>query len=98
MIPPFDDLDVFLADFSEAVLKGEAGQETTIRAIFDNESYFIEDGYAAVATVQPKLTCKTSDVADFVEGMRFVVGGVVYRGKKHTQDGHGFSEVELFRA
>lgn len=107
MIAPFDNLDVFLRHWGEKVYKGPIGSEIEIKAIFDNEGYLITDSYAAVNTVQPKLTCKTSDVADFVEDMRFVVGavkvgsvvmgGTAYRGRNHTPTGTGFSEVELHK-
>jgi arginine/ornithine N-succinyltransferase beta subunit len=98
MIPSFDDLDVFLRHFSEPVLKGPAGSEVTIRAIFDREGLLISDGYAPVNTAGPKITCKTSDVEDFVEDMRFVIEGVVYVGRNHTPTGTGFSEINLFKA
>lgn len=95
----FENLDDFFlnTDFSRDVLVGPVGSEVTIRAIFDNAYFSVEDSSSHVSTVKPFITCKTSDTTAMARGTRVVIGGVAYRVADKRPDGTGISEVDLHK-
>jgi hypothetical protein len=96
-----ENLEVFFLDFGQDVLVGPEGEQTTIRAIFDNAHHHADDGLASFSTVSPRLTCKSSDAVAMPQGTRVAleVRGVetVYRVADLHPDGTGITEVQLHR-
>lgn len=86
-----------LADFGEAVTyTPTGGVATTITAIFDNAYEQVDaGGTVSFAVQQPRLMCKTSDVATAVEGDTFVVNSVTYLATVIMDDGIGMTEIML---
>jgi hypothetical protein len=85
-----------LNDFAQPVLLGEVGLEVTISAIFDNAHEAFSEN-PGVSTVQPKLTCKTSDLPADAQALRVVVGTQPYRIADVRPDGTGITELWLRR-
>jgi hypothetical protein len=95
----FENIDLFfnLTEFAQEVQIGPVGNQTTIRAIFDNEFWQMEEGVAAVSTSQPKITCRSMDVQNKPTGTPVYVSGVQYRMADKRPDGTGITEVYLHR-
>jgi hypothetical protein len=70
--------------------------QTTIQAIFDNETIPIDaGGFVQVHQEQPRLTCKTSDLSNISEDDVMIVSSVEYRVVGWIHDGTGVTEVQL---
>lgn len=88
---------VLLADFGQTVTYTRTGgSPVAIVGIFDNAYEDISaGGSVSFAVQQPRLLCKTSDVASAAEGDTFVIGGVTYKVTVVMADGIGMTEFML---
>lgn len=99
----FEDLDDFLAldEFAQEVVLGPVGQQRTIRAIFENGHYAMDDGLAPVSVSSPRLTVKAADVAGVRKGTPVMAAGTQYLIQDiqpdETPGGPGMAEVWLKR-
>lgn len=90
-----------LADFGQSVtLTPISGSQSTLTAIFDAQHVFEDVGGSVTFSVQqPRLTCRSSDVAAVVEGdsMTTIVDGssVNYKVVAIMPDGTGITELAL---
>jgi hypothetical protein len=97
MVETNDFRTVLLADFGIDVdLTLSASGSKTIKAIFDS-SHELADvgGTVSYSVVQPRFTCKTSDVKGLAEDDTAVIDGVTYKVKVIMPDGTGITEVLL---
>lgn len=94
-----DDRLIMLADFGQSIpYTPLGGSPVNITAIFDN-SYEAVDagGGVSFAMQQPRLTCRTSDVLNAVEGDTFSINGATYKVVIVMPDGTGITELMLER-
>lgn len=85
---------VDLDDFATAVTYNGG----TINGIFDNETVPVDaGGFVAVHEEQPRLTCRTADVASITYDQTMVIGAVTYKVKAWVHDGTGVTVVQLER-
>jgi len=90
-----EDLDLFFDDFGQSVTVGGA----TITAIFDNPYKEIDLQSGQVASRDPQLHCKTSDVTGATKGTTAVVDAVNYTvAEPPMPDGHGMTTLVLKKA
>ena len=97
MVETNDFRTVLLADFGiDVELTLSASGSKTIKAIFDS-SHELADvgGTVSYSVVQPRFTCKTSDVKVLAEDDTAVIDGVTYKVKVIMPDGTGITEVLL---
>lgn len=92
-----DDRAFLLADFGVSVTYTvQGGSATTIKAIFDNQFVEVDaGGDVGFAIQQPRLTCRTSDVANCTEGDSFVISGTTYLSRIVQDDGTGMTLIVL---
>lgn len=93
-LPLADDLATILNvdEFATAVTYGGG----TIYGIFDNETVPVDaGGYVQVHQEQPRLACRTSDVASIAEDQQMVISGVTYDIKAWVHDGTGVTTIQL---
>ena len=95
----FEDLDDFFStkEHAQTVLIGPAGQETSIKAIFESDYHKVEEVYSGISSVLPTLICKTEDVASVSQKTRVVIAGIAYRVVDKRPDGTGITEMPLNR-
>ncbi len=96
----FENLDDFLdiTEFAQAVQVGPLGSEVTINAVFENAHFTVDEGVSGFSTTQPAILCKSTDIEDYSQGSRVVVGGTEYEIVDIRPDGTGMSEVQLHLA
>lgn len=92
-----DDRAFLLADFGVSVTYTvQGGSATTITAIFDNQFVEVDaGGDVGFAIQQPRLTCRTADVANCTEGDSFVISGTTYLSRIVQDDGTGMTLIVL---
>jgi len=70
--------------------------DSEINVIFDNETVPFEGGgFSVVHQEQPRVTCRTSDVAYIAFGDQMVISSVVYNVREWIHDGTGVTVVHL---
>lgn len=68
-------------------------------AIFDRAFELLQfEGVAGVATTQPRLLARTSDVSALARGTALTVDGVNFKLEEHQPDGTGFTLLLLSKA
>ena len=68
----------------------------TINGVFDNETVPVEaGGFVPVHQEQPRLTCRTADVAGIADDQTMVISGVTYKIRAWIHDGTGVTVVQL---
>ncbi len=92
-----DDRALMLADFGESVSFMPGGwHKSYITAIFDNQYQSVDaGGSVSFAVVQPRLTVRTADIPNAVEGDCFLVRGNLYAISILMDDGTGITEIAL---
>lgn len=92
-----DDRAFLLADFGVSVTYTvQGGSATTITAIFDNQFVEVDaGGDVGFAIQQPRLTCRTVNVANCTEGDSFVISGTTYLSRIVQDDGTGMTLIVL---
>jgi hypothetical protein len=91
-----DDRLIMLTDFGQSVSYTHNKLTTTITAIFDNQFVEVDSGgEVGFAIQQPRLTCRTSDVSECVEGDSFVISGTTYLSRIVQDDGTGMTMIVL---
>jgi hypothetical protein len=92
-----DDRSLLIADFGESVtFISNTGSQATITAIFDNQYQAVDAGGTVdFAVVSPRLTVRTQDVSNAVEGDSFIVRGSTYDVVIVMDDGTGITEIAL---
>lgn len=91
-----DDRAAMLADFGESISYTHNRVTTTITGIFDNQYVEVDaGGEVGFAVQQPRLTVRTADVPDCVEGDTFVVNSVTYLSRIVQDDGTGITLIAL---
>lgn len=97
MVETNDFRTILLADFGvDAALTIAAVGSKTIKAIFDSAHELADvGGTVSYSVVQPRFTCKTSDVTGLAEDDVAVIDGVTYKVKVIMPDGTGITEVLL---
>jgi hypothetical protein len=88
---------IFLKDFGQTVkIRPVSGQKKTVTAIFDNDYIEVDTGgNVGFALLQPRLMCKTSDVAAVTEDATVEIDTVHYKVKVVKPDGTGMTELIL---
>jgi hypothetical protein len=93
------DLDIFLADFGEAITyTPQGGQVKTITGIFDLSYAAATLGLGSAESSDPAATCKSSDLSGARHGDTMAIRGVTYAIKAIEPDGTGFTIVRLKKA
>lgn len=70
--------------------------DSTIRAIFDNETVpFDGGGFSVIHQEQPRVTCRTADVPSISYEDQMVISGTVYTVREWMHDGTGVTVVHL---
>jgi hypothetical protein len=90
-----EDLSVFFnnADFADTVTVIATGR--TFQGIFDAAYFDPEVGAAVVDSTDPRITCKTSDLANVERGRQISIKGATYSVVSVQPDGTGTSIVML---
>ena len=88
---------LMLNDFGESVtFLPKFGEDATVTAIFDNQYNAVDAGGSVdFAMVSPRLTLRTADVPQVVEGDDFLIRNVVYTVTTVMPDGTGITELSL---
>ncbi len=91
------DREILIADFGESVtFMPELGVSTSIKAIFDNAYEAVDaGGTMQVQMVSPRLTVRTQDISNIVEGDAFNVRNTIYIVRVIMEDGTGITELAL---
>lgn len=75
------------------------GGSTSFTGIFDNDYQAVDaGGGVSFAMQQPRVTCRTADVANADEGDTAVIEGVTYTVRVVMSDGTGITELTLEKA
>lgn len=83
-------------DFADSITITIGGSASTIKGIFDNEMTTIDVGdNAGITANQPKITVKTSDVANADFGDPVVINSTNYTVNNVLKDGTGITEIFL---
>ena len=86
-------------DFADSITITIGGSASTIKGIFDNEMTTIDVGdNAGITANQPKITVKTSDVANADFGDPVVINSTNYTVNNVLKDGTGITEIFLSEA
>lgn len=90
--------DVMLRDFGETVSSRSTRLGiNSFTAIFDNDHQLIAGQTVDFSTQEPRLTCKTSDVAGLAPGDIVTVRGDEFHVAVVMPDGTGITEIILER-
>lgn len=90
------DRSAFLADFGQAITIADGSPTETFTAIFDNAYITAEFGAAVgVASREPVLLARTTDVSSLANDTSLTIGGVSYLLKRQEPDGTGISTLIL---
>jgi hypothetical protein len=92
-----NDRALMIADFGESVTFMPTGRaKSTITAIFDNQYQSVDaGGTVSFAVVQPRLTLRTADIPNAVEGDCFLIRNKLYVITILMDDGTGITEIAL---
>ena len=83
-------------EFADSITITIGGSASTIKGIFDNEMTTIDVGdNAGITANQPKITVKTSDVANADFGDPVVINSTNYTVNNVLKDGTGITELFL---
>ncbi len=86
-------------EFADSITITIGGSASTIKGIFDNEMTTIDVGdNAGITANQPKITVKTSDVANADFGDPVVINSTNYTVNNVLKDGTGITEIFLSEA
>ena len=86
-------------EFADSITITIGGSASTIKGIFDNEMTTIDVGdNAGISANQPKITVKTSDVANADFGDPVVINSTNYTVNNVLKDGTGITEIFLSEA
>ena len=86
-------------EFADSITINIGGSASTIKGIFDNEMTTIDVGdNAGITANQPKITVKTSDVANADFGDPVVINSTNYTVNNVLKDGTGITEIFLSEA
>ena len=86
-------------EFADSITITISGSASTIKGIFDNEMTTIDVGdNAGITANQPKITVKTSDVANADFGDPVVINSTNYTVNNVLKDGTGITEIFLSEA
>lgn len=99
-LPLNDDLNVIFNVDEFAVLatyrRINALGDSEVRGIFDNETVPVEaGGYAVVHQEQPRLMCRTVDMANIDYGDEFIISSVRYKVVAWIHNGVGETTIHL---
>jgi len=94
-----EDMTVFFDTDDHAVIgdlhQVKDGSGVDVNGIFDNESVFIDTGYAGVDSSGPSFTCATSDISKINRNWYLNVNGAEYKIVRVSPDGSGVSVCQL---
>lgn len=94
-----EDMTVFFdtTDFADTgdLHQAKDGTGVDVNGNFDEESVFIDAGYAGVDSSGPSFTCATSDIDRTHRNWHLNVNGVEYKIVRVQPDGSGVSVCQL---
>ena len=88
------DRQSMICDFGESIILNPSTNPVCITAIFDMEPEIYGDDLELSGPI-PKITCRTLDVQDIVQGDTIQVRSVDYMVRVNEPDGTGISILEL---